>query len=153
LQQILPNGETERVGVPRIPEDRHSRQSEAHLRRILRAYAYYYNEIRMHRSLNTDVLVSRPVLWIGNVSHQILGGLHQDLCGFRFSVLTPLPPIGIFALKVSQIWRTRLDLPYRLPWLLARRLLGAQPRKKRVARRPVVGHVCFTPKSGHVQCN
>ena len=34
---------------------------EAHLRRILRAYAAYYNEIRTHRSLDKDAPVSRPV--------------------------------------------------------------------------------------------
>jgi transposase InsO family protein len=34
---------------------------EAHLRRILRAYARYYNDIRTHRSLNKDAPVSRPV--------------------------------------------------------------------------------------------
>ena len=34
---------------------------EAHLRRILRSYARYYNEIRTHRSLDKDAPVSRPV--------------------------------------------------------------------------------------------
>ena len=34
---------------------------EAHLRRILRAYAGYYNDIRTHRSLDKDAPVSRPV--------------------------------------------------------------------------------------------
>ena len=34
---------------------------EAHLRRILRAYARYYNDIRTHRSLDKDAPVSRPV--------------------------------------------------------------------------------------------
>ncbi len=34
---------------------------EAHLRRILKAYARYYNEIRNHRSLDKDAPVSRPV--------------------------------------------------------------------------------------------
>jgi hypothetical protein len=32
---------------------------EAHLRRILRSYAYYYNDIRTHRSLDKDAPVSR----------------------------------------------------------------------------------------------
>jgi transposase InsO family protein len=51
---------------------------EAHLRRILRAYARYYNEIRTHRSLDKDSPVSRPIQWTGNVkSHSILGGLHH----------------------------------------------------------------------------
>ena len=51
---------------------------EAHLRRTLRAYARYYNEIRTHRSLDKDAPVSRPVQWTGIISsHAILGGLHH----------------------------------------------------------------------------
>src|SRR5512143_1799852 len=34
---------------------------EAHLRRILRAYARYYNDVRTHRSLDKDAPVPRPV--------------------------------------------------------------------------------------------
>src|SRR6476646_4999866 len=34
---------------------------EAHLRRILRAYARYYNDIRTHWSLDKDAPVSRPI--------------------------------------------------------------------------------------------
>jgi transposase InsO family protein len=52
--------------------------SEARLRRILQAYARYYNEIRTHRSLNKDALVSRAVQRTGNIkSHPNLGGLHH----------------------------------------------------------------------------
>ena len=52
---------------------------ERHLRRILRCYAHYYNEIRTHRSLNKDAPISRGVQRIGIVrSHAILGGLHHD---------------------------------------------------------------------------
>ena len=51
---------------------------EAHLRRILRAYARYYNEIRNHRSLAKDAPVSRPIQRTGIIgSHAILGGLHH----------------------------------------------------------------------------
>ena len=51
---------------------------EAHLRRILRAYAHYYNEIRTHRSLDKDLPASRSVQRTGNIkSHPILGGLHH----------------------------------------------------------------------------
>ena len=50
---------------------------EAHLRRILQTYARYYNDIRTHRSLDKDALVSRLVQRIGSIkSHPILGGLH-----------------------------------------------------------------------------
>jgi transposase InsO family protein len=52
--------------------------SEAHLRRILQAYAGYYNKIRTHRSLDKDAPAFRPVQRIGIVtSHLILGGLHH----------------------------------------------------------------------------
>jgi transposase InsO family protein len=51
---------------------------EAHLRRILRAYARYYIDIRTHWSLDKDAPVSRPVQWTRIVrSHPILGGLHH----------------------------------------------------------------------------
>jgi transposase InsO family protein len=51
---------------------------EAHLRRILRAYAGYYNDIRTHRSLDKDAPVSRPVQRTGIInSRPILGGLHH----------------------------------------------------------------------------
>jgi transposase InsO family protein len=52
--------------------------SEAHLRRILQAYAAYYNKIRTHRSLDKDAPAFRPVTWIGAItSRPILGGLHH----------------------------------------------------------------------------
>ena len=51
---------------------------EAHLRRILRSYARYYNDIRTHRSLDKDAPVSRPVQRTGSISSRpILGGLHH----------------------------------------------------------------------------
>src|SRR5260370_1328062 len=51
---------------------------EAHLRRTLRSYACYYNDIRTHRSLDKDAPVSPPVQRTGIISsHAILGGLHH----------------------------------------------------------------------------
>ena len=51
---------------------------EWHLRRILRCYAHYYNEVRTHWSLNKDTPISRAIQRIGIVkSHAILGGLHH----------------------------------------------------------------------------
>ncbi len=51
---------------------------ETHLRRILRAYARYYNDIRTHRSLDKDAPVSRRVQRTGSIkSYPILGGLHH----------------------------------------------------------------------------
>jgi transposase InsO family protein len=52
--------------------------SEAHLRRILKNYADYYNGVRTHRSLNKDAPVSRPVRRSGFISSDaLLGGLHH----------------------------------------------------------------------------
>jgi transposase InsO family protein len=51
---------------------------EAHLRRILKSYAHYYNGVRTHRSLNKDAPVSRSVQRAGVIrSSAILGGLHH----------------------------------------------------------------------------
>jgi transposase InsO family protein len=51
---------------------------EMHLRRVLKSYADYYNCVRMHRSLNKDAPVSRPLQLAGIIrSHPILGGLHH----------------------------------------------------------------------------
>ena len=51
---------------------------EAHLRRILKNYADYYNGVRTHRSLNKDAPVPRPVRRSGVISsHALLGGLHH----------------------------------------------------------------------------
>ncbi len=51
---------------------------EAHLRRILKSYADYYNGVRTHRSLNKDAPISRPIQRTGSIkSHAILGGLHH----------------------------------------------------------------------------
>ena len=52
---------------------------EAHLRRILKSYAEYYNRFRTHRSLDKDAPVSRPVQRTGVIcSRAILGGLHHQ---------------------------------------------------------------------------
>src|SRR6202022_2089577 len=51
---------------------------DAHLRRILKSYAAYYNCVRTHRSLHKDAPASRPVQRSGVISSRaILGGLHH----------------------------------------------------------------------------
>jgi transposase InsO family protein len=51
---------------------------ETHLRRILKAYADYYNRARTHRSLRKDPPIHRPVQSTGTItSSPILGGLHH----------------------------------------------------------------------------
>jgi transposase InsO family protein len=52
--------------------------SEAHLRRILKAYARYYNDIRTHWSLDKDAPLPRQVQRTGIInSHAVLGGVHH----------------------------------------------------------------------------
>jgi hypothetical protein len=54
---------------------------ELHLRRILAAYADYYNGLRTHRSLAKDAPLHRIVERLGSVaSRPILGGLHHQYC-------------------------------------------------------------------------
>ena len=55
--------------------------SEGHLRRILQAYARYYNASRTHRSLNKDAPFHRPVERLGTIiSRPVIGGLHHQYC-------------------------------------------------------------------------
>ena len=54
---------------------------EAHLRRILKAYASYYNNERTHLSLRKDAPFSRSTEPTGRItSTPILGGLHHQYC-------------------------------------------------------------------------
>src|SRR5262249_49304298 len=52
---------------------------EQHLRHLLAAYQRYYNEVRVHLSLNKDAPISRQVQHFGCVrAVPILGGLHHQ---------------------------------------------------------------------------
>ena len=52
--------------------------NEAHLRRVLSAYATYYNSARTHRSLAKDAPIHRPVERLGTIkARPVLGGLHH----------------------------------------------------------------------------
>ena len=52
---------------------------EARLRRILKAYASYYNEVRIHLSLEKDAPNFRRVQPVGNIAAiPLLGGLHHQ---------------------------------------------------------------------------
>jgi len=54
---------------------------EAHLRRIVGAYAAYYNESRTHRSLDKDAPFRRAIQRVGAITSQpVLGGLHHQYC-------------------------------------------------------------------------
>jgi transposase InsO family protein len=63
---------------------------EAHLRRVLKCYADYYNSFRTHRSLNKDAPVSRPVQRIGASNHTpSLADFTTTTPELKFSVYTP----------------------------------------------------------------
>jgi transposase InsO family protein len=52
---------------------------EAHLRRILKSYACYYNETRKHLALDKDAPLSRTVKRAGRIlCRPVLGGLHHE---------------------------------------------------------------------------
>jgi len=54
---------------------------EAHLRRILTAYATYYNDVRTHLALGKDAPARRPIQRFGEIAARpILGGLHHEYC-------------------------------------------------------------------------
>ena len=54
---------------------------ETHLRRTLQSFARYYNESRVHRSLNKDAPFHRAIERLGVItSTPVLGGLHQQYC-------------------------------------------------------------------------
>ena len=74
------NGHAERLigSIRRECLDHVIVMSEAQLRKILRAYALYYNSLRTHCSLNKDAPISRPIQRVGFVAARpILGGLHH----------------------------------------------------------------------------
>jgi transposase InsO family protein len=55
---------------------------EDHLRRVLIKFATYYNESRIHRSLNKDAPFHRAIERLGATiaSRPVLGGLHHQYC-------------------------------------------------------------------------
>ncbi len=74
------NGYAERVigSIRRECLDRVIILNEAHLRRVLRSYAPYYNADRTHLGLAKDSPTGRPIETVGEiVAHDVLGGLHH----------------------------------------------------------------------------
>jgi transposase InsO family protein len=74
------NGHVERLieSIRREFHDHFMVFSEPHLRRILKAYAGYYNDVRTHLSLNQNTPAFRRAQSIGKVlSLPVLGGLHH----------------------------------------------------------------------------
>ena len=75
------NGYVERVigSIRRECLDHMIVRNEAHLRRVLNAYSFYYNATRTHLGLGKDALKHRPIERRGRVcAIDILGGLHHQ---------------------------------------------------------------------------
>jgi transposase InsO family protein len=75
------NGHVERLigSVRREALDHLIVFGEAHLRRVLKTYASYYNEIRTHLSLDKDAPAFRRPQKSGRIAAvSILGGLHHQ---------------------------------------------------------------------------
>lgn len=74
------NGYVERLirSIRRECLDHHIILNAAHLRRVLNAYADYYNDDRTHLALAKDSPTGRSIEAVGEVaSHPVLGGLHH----------------------------------------------------------------------------
>ena len=74
------NGHVERLigSIRRECTDHQLIWSQAHLRKVLQAYAHYYNNDRPHLALDKDSPDSRSVETHGQVSaRSVLGGLHR----------------------------------------------------------------------------
>jgi transposase InsO family protein len=79
-RSLWQNGHVERLigSIGRECLDHPVVMGEASLRRTLKAYARYYNEVRTHRSLHKDGPETRPVQFTGSVhARPVLGGLHH----------------------------------------------------------------------------
>ena len=77
------NGHAERLigSIRRECLDHIVIRGEDHLRRVLEAYAAYYNHVRPHLALAKDTPLVRPVQRFGQVTARpILGGLHHQYC-------------------------------------------------------------------------
>jgi transposase InsO family protein len=75
------NGHVERLigSIRRECLDHIVVMGEANLRRTLKAYARYYNEVRTHRSLDKDTPKARSIQFVGMVrARPVLGGLHHQ---------------------------------------------------------------------------
>jgi hypothetical protein len=65
-------------------------KSTPHLRRVLKSYARYYNEMRTHRSLDKDAPISRPVQRTSSIiSHALSADCITTTSESEFSAHTP----------------------------------------------------------------
>jgi len=81
------NGHVERLigSIRRQCLDHLLISGEAYLRRILKAYAAYYNELRTHLALDKEAPNGRRSQTVGSiVTIPVLGGLHHQYVRIRF---------------------------------------------------------------------
>jgi transposase InsO family protein len=113
------NGVVERLigSIRRESVDHMIVLGEAHLRRILKSYARYYNGVRTHRSLNKDAPVSRSVQRTGVILHApSLADFITIVVGFKFSGThndrgIPVPLGWLLSRRVADELRAQLDPP------------------------------------------
>jgi hypothetical protein len=81
---------------------------EVHLRRILSAYADYYNRTRTHLALEKDAPLGRPVHAVGQVvAIPVLGGLHHQYARMAKLVGTAILDLN---LESEQVLPVALEL-------------------------------------------
>ena len=79
------------IGIRRECADHLIVLGEAQLRRPLRAYAFYYNDLRTHWSLAKMHRFSRPIQTTGNIrSNPIRADFITTTSGFRFRYRQPI---------------------------------------------------------------
>jgi hypothetical protein len=77
---------------------------EAHLRRILKSYARYYNGVRTHRSLNKDAPISRSAQRTGVSVHATsVADFITIIVEFKFSVHTGVTRRGLGLYRAALI--------------------------------------------------
>lgn len=114
------NGFAERLigSIPRECVDYFVVLGEAHLRRILRAYARYYNDIRTHWSLDKIHRSLAPFSGPEAFCHtRVLADFITTTFGFRFSVQTP--STGARAVGEDHAREQRTDGPRSAPGAFA----------------------------------
>ena len=83
---------------------------EAHLRRIMTAYAAYYNEARTHLSLGKDAPIGRSIEHLGHIiARPVVGGLHHRYRRIWFSAGTGGEAVGL--VSFGMVARSRYDVP------------------------------------------
>jgi Integrase core domain len=108
------NGHVERLigSIRRECLDHIVVMGEASLRRTLKAYACYYNEVRTHRSLSKDALEVRAIQFTGVVRSRRAWRTSLSLRpGLAFQYTQPFWLPSLLAVAIAQShWQTEAEL-------------------------------------------